>query len=46
MDRCCKNKREDEKVKENRRSAHQKAVSKKGKPMTPKEGEDDDNPAF
>lgn len=35
-----------EKVKENRKSAHQKAVSKKGKPMTPKEGEDDDNPAF
>ena len=34
------------KVKENRRSAHKKAVSKKVKPMTPKEGEDDDNPAF
>lgn len=46
MEKLSGDKREYEKVKENRRSAHRKAVSKKEKPMTPKEGQDDDNPAF
>ncbi len=46
MGKQVKGKSSRKKVSENRKSAHEKEVSAKWKPMTPKEGEDDDNPAF